>query len=222
LLQRRGAIDEDEASDLAGIVGGVVADVDAGDGVAHEDDGAVDMGGREEGVEFGGDVVGVAGRREGLAPAEAGAVVRADAGGLSEGGLDAAPDEAVVAEAGVEDEGGRTGARTVEAHAMAVDGVEGAGRMGEGTMDQDGVGSAAGGGGDGDDSDEQEDGDFDELAQAGGGAEGADAAESEPDDEDCGEDDEGGDDDVEEVHGVRRNDGSARAAEYGWFAFFLA
>ncbi|HEY1808159.1 MAG TPA: hypothetical protein VGG42_06320 [Acidobacteriaceae bacterium] len=60
----------------------------------------------KQGVELGDDGVGVAGAGCGIAPAHTGTVVGADPGAMGEGGLDSAPDEAIVAEAGIEDEGG--------------------------------------------------------------------------------------------------------------------
>ena len=71
-------------------------------------------------MQFRGDMIGIAGRRQGVAPAEAGSIIRADACGLREGWLHTAPDEPVVAQPGIQHDHRRTAPAAIDAHRVAV------------------------------------------------------------------------------------------------------
>src|ERR1700741_787196 len=67
-------------------------------------------------MQFSGNMIGITGRWERIAPAEAGSIIRADARSLREGRLHPAPDEPVVAQPSVENNSRRAASAAVDAH----------------------------------------------------------------------------------------------------------
>jgi len=191
----------------------VIAHVDSGDGVAHEDNGTRDVGLNQKVVQFGCDVVCVARGRARFAESKSGAVVGANAGGFGQFGLDLGPDDRVIAQAGIEDEGWRAAAGAFDVHLAAADRiglacsamvgaepepgnrvVSGAGHNYEGAEDADGKAGS----------------DQDALPLTRDfGTKRAEAAKAQPDDENPDEQNEYGSDLVVEIHEMPRRCGLA-------------
>ncbi len=128
VLQRRGTILKDDPNNICRIAGGVITQIHSTDGMSHQHDGSGDFGLKQKFVQLGGDMVGVARSWQRVAPAESGAVIRADARGAGEHRLNPSPGQRVVSQTRFQYDGGRAAPCANDVHPVAVDGVESAGR----------------------------------------------------------------------------------------------
>src|ERR1039458_6470713 len=129
VLQRRGTILKDDPNNIRRIAGGVITLIHSTDVMSHQHDGAGDFGLKQKFMQLGGDMVGVARSWQRVAPAETGAVIRADASGAGEHRLDPSPGHRVVSQTRFQYDGGRTATCANDVHPVAIDGVESAGRL---------------------------------------------------------------------------------------------